>query len=141
MTRPEPFGTGPDGSVIWAVTLRCGMVSARVISFGAALQSLIVPDRDGTLDDVVLGHDGPEGYLQHRKCFGATVGRVANRIADGRFTIDGTVHQVAVNEGTSTLHGGLTDLISGTGRWAQSLIIRFNSVCSVPTGTWAFREA
>ncbi|PRY85222.1 aldose epimerase family protein [Donghicola tyrosinivorans] len=106
MTRPEPFGTAPDGSVIWAVTLRCGVVSARVISFGAALQSLIVPDRDGILDDVVLGHDGPEGYMQNRKCFGSTVGRVANRIADGGFQIDGTFHQVAVNEGTSTLHGG-----------------------------------
>lgn len=93
----EPFGP------MERVTLRHPSgVEARIITFGAALQALLVPDRNGRLDDVVLGHDGPEGYLAHRSMYGATVGRFANRIAHGRFPGG----QIPPNNGPHALHGG-----------------------------------
>ncbi|WP_128253388.1 aldose epimerase family protein [Falsirhodobacter deserti] len=94
----EPFGPQME-----RVTLRRPSgLEARIITFGAALQALIVPDRDGRLDDVVLGHDGPDGYLAHRDFFGATIGRFANRIAGGRFPGG----QVPPNDGPNAVHGG-----------------------------------
>ena len=85
------------------VTLRLPSgVEARIITFGAALQALILPDREGRLDDVVLGHDEPDGYLAHRSMYGATVGRYANRLAGGR--IPGG--QVVPNQNGNALHGG-----------------------------------
>lgn len=110
MSAPDagvaPFGLMPDGAAVGRVVLRAGGVSAAVITLGAALQSLEVPDRTGRLDDIVLGHDGLAGYLAHRSFFGATIGRVANRIAGGRFELDGTVVQLARNDGDNSLHGG-----------------------------------
>ncbi|MCI5041281.1 MAG: galactose mutarotase [Donghicola eburneus] len=106
MTKPTPFGQLPDGTPVEGVTLRAGVAEARVITFGAALQSLVLPDRAGHLDDVVLGHDDLSGYVAHRKNFGATVGRVANRIAKGQFTLDGQTYQLPQNNGPNTLHGG-----------------------------------
>lgn len=102
----EPFGTLPDGREVERLTLAAGGVTARIITFGAALQALVVPDRTGMPDDIVLGHDGLAGYLAHRSFFGATIGRVANRIAGGRFLLDGREVRLAVNEGSTTLHGG-----------------------------------
>lgn len=102
----EHFGLMPDGIPVPRVTLRAGGVTARIIAFGAALQSLDVPDRHGQIDDIVLGHDDLEGYLRHRSFFGATIGRVANRIAGGRFLLDGREILLAANEGATTLHGG-----------------------------------
>lgn len=102
----EVFGYMPDGRAVEAVSLRAGRASARVIAFGAALQSLCLPDRDGEVDDIVLGHDDLQGYLDHRGFFGATVGRVANRIAGGRFTLDGREVVLPRNEPGATLHGG-----------------------------------
>lgn len=106
MTDVVLFGHLSDGTPVQSVTLRAGVVEARLITFGAALQSLILPDRNGVLDDVVLGHDDLAGYLAHRKNFGATVGRVANRIANGRFTLDGRTYELPQNNGANTLHGG-----------------------------------
>ena len=108
MTDPvsETFGHMPDGSPVTRITLRAGAVTARVMTYGAALQSLDLPDRHGDLQDVVLGHDDFAPYLAHRRFYGATVGRVANRIAGGRFTLDGAEHQLLTNEGSTTLHGG-----------------------------------
>lgn len=77
-------------------------VEARILPFGAALQALVVPDRDGHLDDVVLGHDDAQGYLAHRGMFGATVGRYSNRIAQGRFPGG----RVPPNQNGHALHGG-----------------------------------
>ncbi|MEI4471287.1 aldose epimerase family protein [Frigidibacter sp. MR17.24] len=107
--RPPPaeiFGHLPDGQAIRRVTLTAGPVSARIITFGAALQALVTPDRDGTPDDIVLGHDDLQGYLDHRGCFGATIGRVANRIAGAGFTLDGRRYDLPANDGPNTLHGG-----------------------------------
>jgi aldose 1-epimerase len=85
-----------------------GGFEASVITYGAALQSVLAPDRNGRLADVVLGADTIEGYLQRRGFFGATVGRYANRIDGGTFVLDGQRYRLATNEGTNTLHGGVT---------------------------------
>ena len=107
--RREPFGALPGGETVEAITLgnRAGM-QARIITYGASLQAVLVPDRDGTVADVTLGHAILEPYLDQPQYFGSTVGRVANRIAGGRFTLDGTDHHVPVNNGPNSLHGGST---------------------------------
>nr|WP_295662107.1 aldose epimerase family protein [Polymorphobacter sp.] len=101
------LGTLPDGRTVPAVTLsnRNG-IKATVIGWGAALQSLVVPDHGGHSADVVLGYATLKDYLDHPQYFGATVGRFANRIAKGRFTLDGKTYQVPVNNGANSLHGG-----------------------------------
>src|ERR1700688_4903190 len=73
----------------------------------AALQSILVPDRSGRLADVVLGRDDLEGYLALRRFLGATIGRYANRIANGTFELDGRRFQLPTNDGRNALHGGL----------------------------------
>jgi aldose 1-epimerase len=102
----EIFGTLPDGRAVEAATLRNGHVEARLIGLGAAIQSLIVPDRDGRQADVTLGYATLDEYLAGSEYFGATVGRVANRIAGGRFELDGETYHVPVNNGANSLHGG-----------------------------------
>jgi aldose 1-epimerase len=101
------FGALADGTPVEAVTLtaRNGM-SARIITYGAALQSLRVLDREGRLADVVLAYPDMAGYLNDPKYFGATVGRYANRIARGRFSLDGHAYTLATNDGPNALHGG-----------------------------------
>lgn len=89
------------------IVLRNGFgVEMAVLSRGCTIQSLIVPDRDGLLADVVLGFDNPAEYLTNPGYFGAIVGRYANRIAGGRFSIDDAEVQVDVNDGPNHLHGG-----------------------------------
>lgn len=78
----------------------------RLLDLGATVHRLEVSDRDGVRRNVVLGHPGPEDYLQSTAYLGATVGRYANRIAAGRFTLDGTEHQVGTNDRGNALHGG-----------------------------------
>ena len=104
----EIFGHLPDGTAIERVTLRQDAgLSARIISYGAALQALLVPDRAGAVDDVVLGFDELAPYTVPGCYFGMTVGRYANRIAGGGFVIDGTNVSLACNNGPNALHGGL----------------------------------
>ena len=104
----EVFGTMPDGRPVERVSLRAANgFEARIMTYGAALQSLIVPDAQGRCDDVMLGHDDLAGYLGKRRFFGATVGRYANRIANARFVLDGEVVELAANDGPHALHGGL----------------------------------
>ena len=102
-----PFGSLPGGEPVEAITLanKRGM-KVTVITYGAAIQSLIVPDRRGRMADVTLGYPSLQGYLTKSEYFGATVGRVANRIALGRFTLDGKTYQTPVNNGPNALHGG-----------------------------------
>lgn len=102
-----PFGALPDGRTVEAVTLanHKGM-RVRLISYGASIQTVVVPDRHGTGADVTLGYPTLQGYLDQPQYFGSTVGRVANRIAKGRFTLDGKTYQVPVNNGPNSLHGG-----------------------------------
>jgi aldose 1-epimerase len=102
------FGSTPDGTAVDLFTLSNGRgAAARIASYGATVVSLQVPDRDGRLDDVVLGFDTLDGYLHHpRPYFGAICGRYANRIRRGQFTLDGREHVLARNDGENHLHGG-----------------------------------
>lgn len=102
-----PFGALPDGRLVRAFTLRNDPLTVRVIEYGAIITSISTPDRQGRPGDVVLGHDSLEGYLEHSPYFGAVVGRFANRIARGRFTLDGLTYQLARNDGENHLHGGV----------------------------------
>jgi aldose 1-epimerase len=102
------FGHLPDGTAIEMVRLHGDNgFEARIITFGAAIQSLFVPDRAGRLADVVLGRDDLAGYLAVRRFLGATVGRYANRIANATFELDGNRFQLPANDGANALHGGL----------------------------------
>jgi aldose 1-epimerase len=104
----EPFGVMSDGRPVERVRLRgAGGFEVCIITFGAAIQALYAPDRHGKRADVVLGHDTLEPYLAHRRFFGATVGRYANRIAGGAFELEGARYRLAVNDGPNALHGGL----------------------------------
>ena len=105
----EPFGKTSKGEAVERYTLRNkgGMV-AKLITRGATLTELHVPDKKGQLADVVLGFDDIAGYEgEGNQHFGCTTGRVANRIAKGKFTLDGKEYQLAVNNGPNHLHGGI----------------------------------
>ena len=105
--KRTPAGTLKDGTAIEAVTLsNAHGVSARILSYGATLQSLMGPDRNGKIADVVLGYDDLASYVDHPNFFGVTVGRYANRIAGGRFTLDGKTYQLPLNDKANSLHGG-----------------------------------
>ena len=79
----------------------------KLFDYGATLAGVKVPDKDGQFDDVVFGFDDLKGYVEFNDFFGSTVGRHAGRIGGGRFEIDGTVYQLAVNNGKNHLHGGI----------------------------------
>ncbi|RMB53846.1 aldose 1-epimerase [Sphingomonas sp. PP-CE-3A-406] len=105
--KRSPAGTLQDGTAIEAITLsNAHGVSARVLSYGATLQSLMGPDRNGKIADVMLGYDDLASYVDHPNFFGVTVGRFANRIAGGRFTLDGKAYQLPLNDKVNSLHGG-----------------------------------
>lgn len=100
-------GTLRDGSRVEAIELSNGRgVTARVLTYGATLQSLVVPDREGKPGDIVLGHDTAAEYEAVQDFLGVTVGRYANRIAGGRFTLDGQTYQLPLNNDANSLHGG-----------------------------------
>jgi aldose 1-epimerase len=95
------------GSKVEAITLSNSHgVSARILSYGATLQSLIAPDRAGKRADVLLGYDDLAGYVDKPNYFGVTVGRYANRIAKARFSLDGKTFELPANNGVNSLHGG-----------------------------------
>lgn len=100
-------GNLKDGNVVDVVTLSNSRgVSARILAYGATLQSLFAPDRNGKIADVLLGYDEMSSYVDRPNFFGVTVGRYANRIAGGRFTLDGTTYQLPLNDNSNSLHGG-----------------------------------
>ncbi len=101
------FGTLPDGTAIEAVVLKgTNGVSARIMTLGATLQSFNAPDRNGKVADITLGYDDAASYVTNPNFWGQTVGRYANRIAGGKFTIDGKAYQLPLNDKTNSLHGG-----------------------------------
>jgi aldose 1-epimerase len=102
-----PFGVADGRPVDLYVLTDSGGMVAKVMTYGATLTELDTPDRNGEMDDVVLGFPSLDGYLAKEPYFGATVGRVGNRIAKGRFTLDGKTYQLAVNDGHNHLHGGI----------------------------------
>ena len=100
------FGTLPDGESVEMFSIQREAIELRAITYGAIITSLRVPDRNGLLADVVLGHDSLNSYLDNRAYLGAVVGRYANRIASGRFELDGIAYQLDTNDGANHLHGG-----------------------------------
>lgn len=103
-----PFGVTPDGQQVSLFTIsNANGMEARVINLGGIIVSLTAPDREGNLEDVVLGFDSLDGYLAEHPYFGAIIGRYGNRIANGQFTVDGESYQLPVNNGPNSLHGGL----------------------------------
>lgn len=101
------FGKTAEGTPVELYVLTNGKMTAKVMTYGAILTELWVPDRNGKTGDVVLGFDNLASYLAGHPFFGATTGRVANRIARGQFTLDGKEYKLAVNNGPNSLHGGL----------------------------------
>lgn len=105
--KQESAGKLADGTEAFAITLKAANgVSARVLTYGATLQSLMAPSRDGQIADILLGYDDVQTYEAKPNFFGVTVGRYANRIAKGRFTLDGKTYQLAQNNLGNSLHGG-----------------------------------
>ncbi|BCX03907.1 MAG: aldose 1-epimerase [Candidatus Roseilinea sp.] len=106
--QKHPFSKLPDGSEVEQYTLTNeGGLTVQIITYGGIITALRAPDRNGTPGDIVLGFDSLAGYLAGHPYFGCIVGRFANRIAGGRFTLDGVAYQLAVNNGPNHLHGGL----------------------------------
>ena len=101
-----PFGVTPEGETVFQITLKNDTLCCQVLTFGATLRSLTVPDRKGQPVDVVLGFDSLKAYLPPYGYMGATVGRFANRICGGQFTLNGVTHTLAKNSGPNHLHGG-----------------------------------
>lgn len=107
--QKQTFGKTADGTTVDLYTLTNARgAEAKIITYGGIVVSLKVPDRNGKLDDVVLGYDNLDGYLKHNAPYmGAIIGRYANRIARGKFTLDGHEYTLSVNNGENHLHGGL----------------------------------
>ncbi len=104
----EPFGKTQDGQAVEVYTLKNAHgLTAKVITYGAILTEMHVPDKAGNFADVTLGFNDLKDYLKGHPFFGATTGRYANRIAGGKFAIDGKEFKLAVNNGPNSLHGGL----------------------------------
>ena len=101
------FGTASNISIEQFTLTNNNGIQVRAISYGAIITSIQTPDRTGKLDDIVLGFDALDGYLAGHPYFGAVVGRYCNRIAHGRFSIDGHEYRLATNNGPHHLHGGI----------------------------------
>ena len=102
-----PFGVMPDGTAVTLYTLTSPTgCKAEILDYGVTIRSILVPDRVGNLVDVALGYDTLDEYRLSEGSMGATVGRFANRIARGQFTLNGVDYQLAVNNGPNHLHGG-----------------------------------
>lgn len=106
IVRTEQFGEIEEGSVTKYTLINNHGVEVSILNYGATIQSIRVPDRDGNLDNVVLGFDNIEDYVDKSPYFGAVVGRYANRIAKGSFELDGKTYSLAINNDPNTLHGG-----------------------------------
>ncbi len=101
------FGILPDGSAVHLYTLKSETAEVGILDYGATLRSIVVPDRDGSPVDVILGYDTIEDYVSADGYLGATVGRYANRIKEGKFELNGKIYTLAVNNTVNHLHGGL----------------------------------
>ncbi len=108
MIKKEVFGKFDDGTIVHLYTLRNSRgMEARITNYGGILVSLLVPGKSGKVDDVVLGNDSLADYVRDNPYFGCLVGRYGNRIAKGKFTLDGKEYSLAKNNGANHLHGGL----------------------------------
>ena len=103
----QAFGTTPDGQAVDLYTLRNATgAEATIMTYGGTVTSLKVPDKSGTIGDVVLGYDSLDGYIKSSPFFGCLVGRYGNRIAKGQFSLDGKTYTLATNNPPNNLHGG-----------------------------------
>src|SRR5579864_7906893 len=102
-----PFGKTTDGTdvFLYVLTNKHG-AEVSITTYGGRVVSLKVPDRHGKIGDIVLGYDGIDGYLKDTAYFGAIAGRYANRIANGKFELDGKTYTLPLNDGQNSLHGG-----------------------------------
>jgi aldose 1-epimerase len=101
------FGIGPTGEDVYLYTLaNKNGVEVSITNFGGAITSIKAPDRNGVFADVVLGYDTLDDYVKNPRYFGALIGRYANRIAGGKFSLNGVAYQLAQNNGANHLHGG-----------------------------------
>ena len=107
LMRKEKFGTMPDGREVqrFILTNKNG-VEIHVINYGGIISHLMAPDRNGKLEDIVLGYDSLNGYLEASPFFGALIGRYGNRIAEGKFTLEGKTYTLVQNNNGQHLHGG-----------------------------------
>ena len=103
----QGFGHTSDGTPVDVYSLADGKVEARIMTYGGILVSLRTPDRNGKLDDVVLGCESVEKYAAQTAHFGGIIGRYANRIAHGSFQLDGHTYSIPKNDGDNSLHGGI----------------------------------
>jgi aldose 1-epimerase len=101
----EPFGE-TDSQSVERYTLTGGALRVRILTYGGIIQAIDAPDRDGRTANVVLGFTGLDDYVSRSPFFGAIIGRYANRIANGRFTLDGVAYTLPTNDGFNSLHGG-----------------------------------
>lgn len=110
MTHPfvSEYGSTPSGETVHRIVLRNDRLSCEIITFGAALRTLFVQDRDGKPVDIIMGYDKLAQYINEEGYLGATIGRVANRIAGGSFQLNGQTYSLPINDGNNHHHGGLT---------------------------------
>ena len=104
----EPFGTAPDGKKVelWTLANANGL-TAKITNYGGIITSLQTPDRNCKFADIVLGYDTLNEYIKESPYFGALIGRYGNRIAKGKFTLNGIEYKLAANNGPNHLHGGI----------------------------------
>ncbi|HTG86671.1 MAG TPA: hypothetical protein VL907_06545, partial [Pyrinomonadaceae bacterium] len=104
----KPFGTGPDGESVNLYTFKnANDVEVSITNYGGTITSIMAPNRHGVFGDVVLGYETLDEYIQNPRYFGALIGRFANRIDGGRFSLNGVEYQLAQNNGANHLHGGV----------------------------------
>ena len=103
----QHFGTSPEIGEAYLYSLTCDSIQVQITNYGGAIRSITVPDRHGDFGDVVLGFDTLTEYVKNLRYFGALIGRFANRIAQGKFTLNGVTYQLVQNNGPNHLHGGI----------------------------------
>ena len=106
MITKKPFGKTADGESVDLYTLTDGKISVNIITYGGAIQSILVPGKNGETVDVALGYDDVKGYQTHGGYIGALIGRIGNRIRKGEFELNGVKYHIFNNEKNASLHGG-----------------------------------
>ncbi|MES1156761.1 MAG: aldose epimerase family protein [Alphaproteobacteria bacterium] len=139
--KPFLFDRLGDGASVEAVDIVAGALTARVITLGACVQSLTAPDREGRPADIVLGHENIAPYVEIPLYLGCTVGRYANRIAGGRFVLDGKTYELVKSDGPNTLHGGMKGFDKVLWRIESAAPDRVTLVYASPDGDQGFPGA
>jgi aldose 1-epimerase len=131
MIQSAPFGHAPDGSPLSLFTLTNAQgMQVRITNYGGTVTHILAPDRDGRMANITLGFDTAAEYFGRSPYFGALIGRCGNRIAQGRFTLDGVAHQLSTNDGPHHLHGGaqgFDKVVWGAEVRDHALVLRYRS--------------